>query len=69
MSLQEAIARAVVLVAGCDSPAAAALVAAALRDVPPGHAGWTIPIDPLLNVQRDLNTWMEAPAILRSRAS
>lgn len=68
LSIDEAAAAAVPLVADGDVPAAARLVAAALSAAPPGHAGWTIPIDPLLGVQRDPMAWADVLARLRERA-
>jgi len=44
------MAAAVPLVWDADTPAAVRLVADVLRAAPPGNAGWTIPIDPLLRV-------------------
>jgi hypothetical protein len=67
-SLDDALAEAVRLVADGDAAAAAGFVAAGLRATPPGHAGWTIPIDPLLNVQGSPDAWAEVLAILRERA-
>jgi hypothetical protein len=57
-----------VLVAGGDPRGAAATVAAALETAPPGNAGWLIPIDPLLDVQRAREAWGTVLTALRRRA-
>jgi len=36
---------------------------------PPGNAGWLLPVDPLLNVQRDPGVWLPVLAKLRKRAA
>lgn len=67
-ALDGALARAARLVAGGDHAGAAALVGAALAATPPGHAGWTIPIDPLLGVQRNRDAWTDVLRELQRRA-
>ena len=68
VSMEVAIARAACLVARGNVPGAAPLVAAALSSAPPGSAGWTIPVEPLLSIQRDRGPWMRVLAELRRRA-
>lgn len=68
-AVDAALARAVLLVANGDAIGAARLVDAALAAAPPGHAGWLIPIEPLVNVQRDRAAWTAVLAWLRTRAS
>jgi DNA-binding winged helix-turn-helix (wHTH) protein len=41
----------------------------ALAAAPPGNAGWTIPIEPLLNVRQTAAVWTPVLARLRTRAS
>ena len=45
------------------------LLDVALAASPPGNAGWTIPIEPLLNVGRTAAAWTPVLARLRTRAS
>ena len=45
------------------------LLDGALAAAPPGNAGWTIPIEPLLNVGRTAAAWTPVLARLRTRAS
>jgi DNA-binding winged helix-turn-helix (wHTH) protein/Tfp pilus assembly protein PilF len=52
-----------------DVAGAAALVARALESAPSGNAGWLLPVDPLLDVQRHPAAWTPALAILSSRAT
>jgi hypothetical protein len=64
-----ALAQAAVLVADGDAPGAARLVAAALASAPAGNAGWLVPVEPLLGVQRARLAWSEVLAVVRTRAS
>jgi len=43
-------------------------VNAGLRVMPHGNAGWTIPIDPILDVRNNLDAWAEVLDLLRERA-
>ena len=65
----EATLAAVLLDGGRDMPeAAVATVAAALDAAPPGGAGWILPVEPLLDVQRHAAVWAPALSRLRARA-
>jgi DNA-binding winged helix-turn-helix (wHTH) protein len=68
-SVDAAVSRAAWLVNMGDASAAARLVAATLASAPAGNAGWTIPIEPLLNVQRAPEVWTSVLGTLRTRAS
>ncbi len=68
-AIDAALARAVPFVANGDATAAAQVVAATLAAAPSGHAGWLIPIEPLLHVQRDRGAWAPVLTRLRTRAS
>jgi hypothetical protein len=48
---------------------AARLVQDALSRTPPGNAGWTVPVDPLLNAAAHPEPWRPVLAILRNRAA
>jgi DNA-binding winged helix-turn-helix (wHTH) protein/cytochrome c-type biogenesis protein CcmH/NrfG len=48
---------------------AAALVEVVLNEAPPGSTGWTIPVEPLLDVHRAPETWALVLARLRNRAA
>jgi hypothetical protein len=63
-----ALKKAVGLVAGHGTAAAAGLIADALMLAPPGSTGWMIPIDPLLGVAREPAVWARVLAVLRERA-
>lgn len=67
--IDAAMAHAALLVARGSIPAAARLLADALAAAPPGNAGWTIPIDPLLDVQHDPGAWAGVLQLLRDRAA
>jgi len=69
LSVDHAVALAAVLVHAGDVAAAAALVLRALEAAPPGSAGWTIPIDPLLRVKDAPDVWRDVLGLLRERAS
>jgi hypothetical protein len=69
LSVDAAVARAISLVAADDAAGAAQLVGDALAQATSGNAGWLIPIEPLLAVQRDHTAWMPVLAALRSRAA
>jgi DNA-binding winged helix-turn-helix (wHTH) protein len=68
-SIEVALARAVRLVAEGESPSAAGLVAAALAAAPAGNAGWLVPVEPMLGVQRERAAWTTVLTALRVRAS
>jgi DNA-binding winged helix-turn-helix (wHTH) protein/cytochrome c-type biogenesis protein CcmH/NrfG len=68
-SVDTAVARAISLARADDAPGAAALMADALAQAPPGNAGWLVPIEPLLNVRDNRAAWDVALATLRVRAS
>ena len=40
----------------------------ALEAAPPGNAGWLLPVDPLLNVQRHKALWSRALDLIDRRA-
>jgi hypothetical protein len=67
-SVDHAFARAAWLVARGDAPTAAAIVNAALASAPPGNSGWTLPVEPLLEVLRHREIWEPALARVRMRA-
>jgi len=48
---------------------AAGLLDGALAKAPAGNAGWTIPIEPMLNVRSTAAAWTPVLARLRARAS
>jgi hypothetical protein len=52
-----------------DSASAAALVTTAFTSAPTGNAGWTLPIDPFLYIERHPETWRAAMAELRARTT
>lgn len=69
--VDQAVGQAALLVADDDRAGAARVVGEALRAAPAGNAGWTIPIDPLLDIpwrQRDAGPWADVLAVLRDRA-
>ena len=53
---------------GWRRAAAARVEAAALAGGPPGSAGWHLPIEPLLGVQRERPAWEAVLATLMERA-
>ena len=67
-SIDRALASAALLVANGDAPAAAAIVDAAIASAPPGNAGWILPVEPLLDVQRRRAVWERALTRVRMRA-
>ena len=69
VSMDSIVGRAISLVAGGDAPAGARLVADALASAPPGNAGWQIPIEPLLGVQRNRAAWANVVVELRTRSA
>lgn len=69
MLVDVAVARAAWLVAEGEAAGAAALVAAATGAAPPGNAGWLVPIEPLLGVERARAAWATVLAVLRTGAS
>jgi hypothetical protein len=68
LHIDEAMARAAVLVHAGHADAAAELCHRALAASPPGNAGWLLPIDPLLRVARDKTPWTRVLDLLRRRA-
>ncbi len=68
-SVGAAMAQAARLHAAHDTVAAARILGDALAAAPPGLAGWTIPIDPLLRVWEAPEVWAGVLQILRDRAS
>lgn len=68
MPVDVAMARAATLVRSGDAVRAATLVRGALDTAPPGNAGWLLPVDPLLDVQREASAWAATLATLRARA-
>jgi len=67
-SVDHAFARAAWLVARGDAPTAAAIVDAALASAPPGNAGWTLPVEPLLDAMRHREIWEPTLTRVRMRA-
>jgi hypothetical protein len=67
-SVEIALARAVMLVAGGDVRAAAARVSEAIVAAPPSSAGWLVPIEPMLAVLRDPVAWAAVLTQVRDRA-
>lgn len=68
MSFDEAAAQTALLVAGGDAAGAAGTVLRALAAAPPGATGWRLPLEPLLYVSRNPDTWAPVLALLRQRA-
>jgi tetratricopeptide (TPR) repeat protein len=68
VSVDLAMARAARLVADGDARGAAGLVGTAIAAAPPGDAGWRVPIEPLLGVQRARDAWSVVLEQLRRRA-
>lgn len=52
---------------GCDREATA--LERALVEAPAGNAGWLLPLEPMLNISRRPEPWMNVLARLRSRAA
>ena len=53
-----------------DAPdEAARLVDGALAEIPPGSAGWILPVEPLLNVAARPDVWSRPLARIRNRAA
>jgi hypothetical protein len=67
--IDAAMARAALVIDEGDSPRAARVMDEALIAAPPGHAGWVLPIDPLINVGREPQVWGEVLAELRARTN
>jgi hypothetical protein len=67
-TVDAAAARAISMTDAGDAAGTARLVAAALAAAPAGNAGWLLPIEPLLGVQRHRAAWTPALAILCTRA-
>jgi tetratricopeptide (TPR) repeat protein len=68
LHIDEAMARAAILVHAGRVDAAAELCHRALAVSPPGNGGWLLPIDPLLRVARDKTPWTRVLDLLRRRA-
>ncbi len=68
LRIDEAMARAAILVHVGRADAGAELCYRALLASPPGNAAWLLPIDPLLRVQRDKAIWARVLDLLRRRA-
>lgn len=64
-----ALCRAVALTLAGRFLEGAGLVEDALDAAPPGHAGWVLPVEPLLNVQARSDDWSGALMRLRARAT
>jgi DNA-binding winged helix-turn-helix (wHTH) protein len=64
-----AIVRATVIVLAGQPARGAAGVEQALRNAPPGNAGWSLPIDPLIRPCDDPSSWASALACLQARAT
>jgi DNA-binding winged helix-turn-helix (wHTH) protein len=67
-AVDTAIARAVALALAQQHEEAARNCEAALRQAPPGLAGWALPVDPLLHVGAHPEAWASALALVRARA-
>lgn len=68
LHIDEAMARAAILVHVGRTDAAVELCHRALAASPPGNAGWLLPIDPLLRVSHDKTPWTRVLDLLRRRA-
>ena len=68
MTVDQAMAYAAVLVHLKKAELGVELVRRALEAAPPGNAGWLLPVDPLLGVQRDRTLWSRALELLDRRA-
>jgi DNA-binding winged helix-turn-helix (wHTH) protein len=66
---EAAIGRAAMHAIGGDPALAAQLIDGVLSQAPPGSAGWTLPVEPLLHVVSDGDLWRAVLARLRSRAA
>jgi tetratricopeptide (TPR) repeat protein len=66
--IESALVRAQSLAAQGHGPAAADLLAAALKDAPPGFAGWSLPVEPLLLQATDKQALTPVFALLADRA-
>ena len=64
-----AVAEAVVHAIGGDHRAAAAVVHSSLAEAPPSAAGWSVPVDPFLQVSLQPDVWAPVLAALASRAA
>jgi DNA-binding winged helix-turn-helix (wHTH) protein len=65
--IEAALIRAQMLAAQGHEPAAASRLAEALESAPPGFAGWTVPVEPFLQVA-DRTVFMPVCALLSDRA-
>lgn len=68
MGVDEAMARAAVLVHAGRTDEAADLCRRALAAAPPGNAGWLLPVDPLIGVRGDRAAWASTIDLLGRRA-
>jgi len=69
VSFDQHIAAAIRLTHEGRAEEAAALIGQQLSGAPPGNAGWLIPIEPLLQVERHQAEWSGVLAALRMRAA
>ena len=67
--VEAAMAQAAQQVLAGDHDGAGRVLADALANAPPGNAGWTVPIEPLLQVAGNPAAWTLALARLRNRAA
>ena len=67
--LDVAVAHAILRQAAGNAEGAASLVDQALSAAPPGNAGWLLPIEPLLGVDRAHAGWARVLARLQRRAA
>jgi DNA-binding winged helix-turn-helix (wHTH) protein len=68
-SFEITMARAAGLVLRDAHDEAARLIDGALAEVPPGNAGWLLPVEPLLNVSSHPDVWSRPLARVRNRAA
>ena len=66
--IEAALVRAQVLAAQGDGQAAAASAARAIKDAPPGFAGWSLLVDPLILQVPDITVFMPVFSLLTDRA-
>jgi DNA-binding winged helix-turn-helix (wHTH) protein len=67
--MDAAIAQAVLLARQGRHPAAAEAFGSGLQASPASHAGWILPVEPILHVSARPDLWAAALAIIRERAS
>jgi len=66
-SVDHAMVCALGLSLGGDAARGASLLTTALTAAEPGNAGWLLPIDPLIGVQRRIDVWAAPLAVLHER--